>query len=461
VLRHRHAQRSIFEVMLPDAADLWDPTLRGIDEILDDEDLVEPMAEAMARRRPRSRTCGRPSTPAEVALRLLVLKHLYGWSFDECEREVRGSLVYRAFCRIGCERVPDAKTLVRLSQLLDEEVLRPVLERLVEHARELKLVRGRRMRVDTTVVETNIHYPTDSSLLADGVRVLTRTAKALAAQAGDVAGGMRDRTRSVSRQVLKIARGSRQAAKEGVKTRLRESYGKLMAITRAAVRDADKVVERLAEARGARVDALKERIGQTVTLIRRVLDQTRARVFKGDRHYPGKVLSLFEPHTEAIRKGKLSKPTEFGKLVKIQEAEGQFITDYEICATRVPDQTLWKPSLDRHTELFDRVPRLATADAGFGSAANERLAREMGVPRVALPRNGHLTPQRRQFQRQRWFRKAMRWRTGGEGRISVLKRRHGLSRCRYRGLQGMERWVGLGVIANNLCAMAGALQRQA
>ncbi len=117
--------------MLPDAADLWDPTLRGIDEVLDDEDLVDPAAEAMARRRPGSRTCGRPSTPAEVALRMLVLKHLYAWSFDECEREVRGSLVYRAFCRIGCERVPDAKTLIRLSQLLGEQVLRPILERLV------------------------------------------------------------------------------------------------------------------------------------------------------------------------------------------------------------------------------------------------------------------------------------------------------------------------------------------
>jgi IS5 family transposase len=447
-------------MMLPDAADLWDPTLRGIDEILDDEDLVEPVAEAMARRRPHSRTSGRPSTPAEVALRLLVLKHLYAWSFDECEREVRGSLVYRDFCRIGCERVPDAKTLIRLGQLLDDDVLRPILERLVERARELKLVRGRRMRVDTTVVETNVHYPTDSSLLADGVRVLNRTARALAAQGGDAAVGIRDRTRSVSRQVLRIARGSRQAATQGVKTRLRESYGKLMAITRAAVRDANHVVEHVADKKSAVVDELKDRIAQTVTLLRRVLAQTRARVFKDDRHYPHKILSLFEPHTEAIRKGKQSKPTEFGKLVKIQEAEGQFITDFEVCSTRVPDQDLWKPSLERHLELFHRVPHLAAADAGFASAANERLAEEMGIPHVALPRQGRLTPKRRQFQRQPWFRDAMRWRTGGEGRISVLKRRHGLTRCRYHGPEGMQRWVGLGVIANNLCAMAGALSRQ-
>jgi IS5 family transposase len=444
--------------MLPDAADLWDPALRGIDEVLDDEELVEPVAEAMARRHPGSRRCGRPSTPAEVALRMLVLKHLYNWSFDECEREVRGSLVYRAFCRIGCERVPDAKTLIRISKLLGPEALKGVLERIVARAQKLKLVRGRRMRVDTTVVETNIHYPTDSSLLADGVRVITRTVKKLVGKAGTAVVAMRDRTRSVTRQALEIARGSRQAAKEQVRTRLRKSYGKLIAITRAVIRDAEKVIASTSRRVGA-ADELKHNIQRTIGLVRRVLEQTRARVFKGDSHHPGKVLSLFEPHSEAIRKGKLSKPTEFGKLVKIQEAEGQLVTDYQVCATRVPDVTLWKPSLQRHRELFGRVPRMATADAGFGSATNERAALDMGVRSVALPRGGRLTPERRRHQRQPWFRKAMRWRTGAEGRISVLKRRHGLTRCRYRGLLGMERWVGMGVIANNLFILGSALTR--
>jgi IS5 family transposase len=328
----------------------------------------------------------------------------------------------------------------------------------VVRALELKLVRGRRMRVDTTVVETNIHYPTDSSLLADGVRVITRTVKKLVGKAGAAVVAMRDRRRSVTRQALEIARGSRQAAKEHVKTRLRKSYGKLMAITRAVIRNAEKVIASTRRRVGA-LDDLKHNIQRTIGLVRRVLEQTRARVFKGDSHHPGKLLSLFEPHSEAIRKGKLSKPTEFGKLVKIQEAEGQFVTDYQVCATRVPDVTLWKPSLQRHQELFGRVPRMATADAGFGSAANERAALGMGIRTVALPRGGRLTPERRRHQRQAWFRKAMRWRTGAEGRISVLKRRHGLNRCRYRGLLGMERWVGMGVIANNLFILGSALTR--
>src|SRR5437879_13838902 len=164
MVRRKHAQRSVFEVLLPDGDKLWDPALRRIDEVLEDEELVDLVADALGRRRLGSRRKGRPGTPAEVVLRMLVLKHLYDWSFDESEREVRGSLVYRAFCRIDCERVPDAKTLLRVAHLLDPGVLRALLERVVQVARARRVVQGYRLRVDTTVVETHIHYPTDSSL---------------------------------------------------------------------------------------------------------------------------------------------------------------------------------------------------------------------------------------------------------------------------------------------------------
>src|SRR5262249_44663782 len=151
----------------------------------------------------------------------------------------------------------------------------------------------------------------------------------------------------------------------------------------------------------------------------------------------------FEPHTEIIRKGKLAKPTEFGRVVKIQEAESQFITDYEVCERGQPERDLWAPALDRHIDLFDHAPQLAVADGGFASRKNEAAARARGVRHVVPPR-----PPR--APRSRLARAALRWRTGSEGRISALKRRHGLRRCRYRGPNGMQRWVGLGVIANDL-----------
>ena len=172
-------------------------------------------------------------------------------------------------------------------------------------------------------------------------------------------------------------------------------------------------------------------------------------MLRGDTHYPDKVVSLFEPHSQMTRKGKLVRPTEFGRLVKIQEAEAQFITDYEVCERGQAERALWAPALDRHTALFNHAPHLAVADGGFASRRNERAAQDRGVRHVVLPRQPR-------EQRSRLARAALRWRTGSEGRISALKRRHGLRRCRYRGVSGMQRWIGLGVLANDLLVLARA-----
>ena len=380
---------------------------------------------------------------------MLVLKHFYDWSFEECEREVRGSLVYRAFCRIDGERVPDAKTLIRLAQLLDAAVLQDVLARLVEVGRRRRVIRGRRLRVDTTVVETNIHYPTDSTLLADGVRVITRTLRRLGRR-------IRNRTRSVGRRVFELAQRSRTmsrrtspAVRAKSQARMKALYQGLLRITRAVVRDAKAAAGQVPERSAPPRPRLVERLRTTVALVERVVRQTRARVLRGDTHYPDKIVSVFEPHTEIIRKGKLAKPTEFGRRVKIQEAEGQFITDYTVCDRGSSDRDLWIPTLDRHIALFDHAPQLAVADGGFASRMNERAAQDRGVRHVVLPRQSRET-------RSRTARAALRWRTGSEGRISALKRRHGLRRCRYRGESGMQRWVGLGVIANNLLVLGRA-----
>jgi IS5 family transposase len=443
MVRRAYQQRSLIEVLLPDADKLWDPTLRRIDTLLEDEGLVDRVAEALARRHPQSQRRGRLGTPAAVVLRMLILKHLHDWSFDECEREVRGSLVYRAFCRIDGERVPDAKTLIRLAHLLDEPVLKDLLAHLVTLGRARRVIQGRRLRVDTTVVETNIHYPTDATLLADGVRVLTRGLQRLGQH-------VRQRARSVAHRVFEIAQRSRTAGsraapkvREQSKARMKRLYQGLLGITRAVIRQAEAAATR------PRREPLAVQLSITLELVKRVVAQTRARVLRGDVHFPGKVVSLFESHTEIIRKGKLAKPTEFGRLVKIQEAEAQFITDYEVCERGQADRALWAPSLDRHIALFDHAPRLAVADGGFASRSNERAAQDRGVRHVVLPRQPRAT-------RSRAARAALRWRTGSEGRISALKRRHGLRRCRYRGPSGMQRWVGLGVLANDLLVLARA-----
>jgi IS5 family transposase len=465
MVQRRQRERSLFEVLLPDGHKLWPDWLRRIDTLLEDEAVIDAVASALEARWPQSRRRGRPGTPADVVLRMLVLKHLFDWSYDELEREVRANLVYRAFTRIDAGEVPDAKTILKIARVLGPDAIQQLHQRIVDVAKRAGVTRGRRFRIDTTVVETNVHYPTDSSLLQDGVRVLTRTMQRASVALGDRRPRVRDRRRSASRRGLIIGR---QARSPETRDALIRSYRQLMATTRAVVRDATtmghRIAQRLRTAAPSVASTLRQarqQLDRLRPLVTRVLAQTRARLLGGDTHVPDKVLSVFEPHTEAIRKGKIAKPTEFGKLVTIQEAEHQIITAYDVHATRPADMTLWTPALDRHLAIFGRAPDLAAGDRGFSSARNEEAAWARGVRRVILPRPGRKTPARRTYERQRWFRRGQRWRVGCEGRISVLKRRHGLRRCRYHGADGTHRWVGLGVIANNLVSTATFLEARA
>ena len=463
----RRPQLSFAEGLIQEeVGPLWEEWMREVDAVLADSELVRIIYEELAHRAPQSRTRGRPATPAEVVLRLLVLKHMRNWSYRVLEREVRANLVYRQFTRVGAEKVPDAKTLGRLALALGPEIIEQIHRRVIGIACEKRVVHGRRLRVDTTVVETDIHYPTDSSLLGDGVRVLTRAMKRIAAIAGRAGTRLRDRTRAVGYRVRQIARASRSRVPQQGQERLKSCYRTLLYHTARVVGQAQRFAEEVATGRKRARDLLQQ-IGleahrayleRMIPLVRQIMHQTRERIFKGNTHVPGKLVSLFEPHTEVIRKGKAAKPTEFGKMVKIQEAEAQIVTHYEVYDERPWDSDLLLPALDAHRQLLGRMPYLVTADAAFFSERNELAAQARGVKRVAIPnRSPKRSAQRQRLEKKRWFRNAQKWRTGSEGRISLLKRRHGLNRCRYKGLPGIQRWVGLGVIADNLINIGHAL----
>jgi transposase, IS5 family len=465
VIDLRQQQRSFGEGFIQETVDeLWEDWMRQADALLEDEALLGAVYEALEKRRPRSRTHGRPGTPAEVVLRMLLLKHIRDWSFAELEREVRASLLYREFTRVRAGKVPDAKTLGRVAQVLGPKVIEKMHARLVALAQEHKVIAGRRMRVDTTVVETNIHYPTDSSLMGDGVRVLTRLMKKVTKIAGEAGTKLRDRSRSVQRRLMEIGRASRSKG-EAAQERVKSLYDKLVQATGRVVGQAKKFSAEIGHGlkraedvlQQAALHALQRELDTMLPCVEQVIRQTRARVFEENTRSEGKLVSIFEPETEIIRKGKASKPTEFGKLVKVQEAENQIVTAYEVYEQRPNDKDLLVPSVQIHHQRLGRVPEMVAGDAGFYSAQGEAQLREMGVKRVSIPNHSTKSMERRQHQRQRWFRKGQKWRTGCEGRISVLKRRHGLTRCRYKGSIGMKRWVGLGVISDNLINIGRAL----
>lgn len=430
-------------------AGLWEIWMKEADRALADDQLLDLVSEHLNRRCGKSKTRGRPAFPVEVILRMLLLKHLRHMSFATVAREVRGNLVYRQFTGIGGGKVPDEKTLGRVSRQLGPETMSKIQERMVEIARVQGVVKGRKMRLDTTVVETDIHYPTDSKLLNDGVRVLTREMKRLAEA---VQTAVRDRTRSVKLRVLDIARASRDKSERG-KAKLESAYGKLLESAGRVVGQAKQISGRVAAAVAASgpewADRPRRQLDRMIPLMEQVMRQTRERVMEGNTRAEGKIVSVFEPHTEVIRKGKASKPTEFGMLVLIQEAENQMVTGYEVYDRKPADSALLIPAIERHIRLFGRAPRLVAADAGFFSAANEKQAEKLGVERVSIPHKATKSADRLKKQKSRWFKKAQKWRTGCEGRISVLKRRHGLRRCLYQGPSGLRRWVAWGVIADN------------
>jgi transposase, IS5 family len=459
--RKARAQRKLWEgVVDADIRGLWEPWMVEADRLLEDEDLIETVFAAQGQRHTHSSTRGRTQTPAEVALRLLLLKHVRNWSFDTLEREVSLNLAYRDFARIGLDKVPDAKTLARIAQALGGEAITKLHERLVKIAQERGVVKGRKMRVDTTVVETNIHYPTDSKLLGDGSRVLTRTMKKMEAKAGKPNRKVRDRMRSVNKRVIAIATAARHHGEEGERKR-RKQYRELLRLTRQILNDARRVMEETKSRRKEKWKSLREELGTMADRVKQVVKQTKARVFQGITQLPGKVVSVFEPHTEIIRKGKASKPTEFGKLVQITEAENQIITRLDVFDERPSDRQLLTEAVQRQCELLGRAPHLVTADAGYYAQTHERAAEQIGVKWIAVPNRSTKSDERKKLERSRWFKKAQAWRTGCEGRISVLKRRHGLRRCLYRGMEGMKRWVGLGVLADNLINMGKALHARA
>jgi IS5 family transposase len=453
VIVARRQQRSFADGLIAEEThDLFEPWMRQADQVLADGQMLQIIQQELSKRCKKSKTRGRPGTSAEVTLRMLLLKHVRGWSYEQTTREVRANLVYRQFTGVGGGKVPDDKTMGRLTRQLGPEAIAELHRRTVAIAVEKKIIKGAKLRVDTTVVETNIHYPTDSTLMGDGVRVLTRVMKRVAKAAGKVGEQLRDRTRSVKQRILEIALASRDKSERG-QEKIKAAYGKLLAVTSRVVGQAKQISGALS-GRGKKITSsvqkAKRQLDEMIGHVQQVMRQARERVLGGNTRVSHKIVSVFEPQTEVIRKGKASKPTEFGKMVKIQEAENQIVTHVEVFDQRPSDSDLLVFSVTKHLELLGRTPDLVAADAGFFSAANETAVQKLGVKRVAVPSRSTKSAKRKQEQKKRWFKKAQQWRTGSEGRISVLKRRHGLNRSRYKGSQGFKRWVGLGVIADNL-----------
>jgi transposase, IS5 family len=459
MLRNRHDPMNLFD-LVPQLSREMDPELSQLDRLLDDDVLLAKVRADLLRRYRHTATRGRRSTPVEVLLRVLVVKRRYCWSYEETEHFVGDSLVVRQFCRVYLERVPDATTLLRWANLSGPQTLGRLNERVVELARSLPVTRGRRRRVDSAVVETTIHHPTDSGILGAGVRVLSRLLRRAKTLVGETPGLAKTVLQSHHRSVRRLARQMHRVARrkgEEAVAEMKGAYPKLLRITQQSHAQARTVRGALRDRTEGAAPRLVHQFETYLPRIDQAMIQTIRRVIDGEI-VPAqeKIVSLFEPHTQIIVRHKVGKAVEFGRKLWLEEVGNGIISGYRLPDESGQDYAYFADSLQAHKRRFGKPPYLVAGDRGVFSAANERVARAAGVTRVVLPWNGKGSPERRKHERERWFRRGFRFRAGIEGRISVLRRCYGLARCPDHGPDGMGRDVGWGILTHNLVKIAQA-----
>jgi IS5 family transposase len=445
MLRLSKDQPSLWESVLPAELFQMNEELAEVNRLLDDERFLDPFRVRFSTR------IGRPTIPVATYLRMMYLKRRHELGYETLVQEVKDSLTWRSFCRLSLEdRVPDDTTLIKLSHKYGDAILHDLNDALVLKLKEKKVIRGRKFRTDTTVTEANIHYPTDTGLLADGVKVITRTVSRLKKLAAGVGKGFVNHTRKVKKTCL--------ALNKVLKNRVSRSNPALVKAKQELIEVAEEVVAAGQEVKvkldklvrhPSGVGRLEKQLDGWLEVTGQVIEQTKE-VLAGQLHLKRRLVSIFDSRARPIRKGKLRADTEFGRKVLIGETDHGIITTYEVFEDNPSDTNLLKPAVRGHRRLFRKRLKAVAADRGFYSRANEWWLKEGGVKQVSIPVRGKASVEKRTEQRQPWFRRLQRFRAGSEGRISLLKRKFGLDRSLMRGGNGTEIWVGQGIFAHNL-----------
>jgi transposase, IS5 family len=458
MLRTVGDQASLWESIMPDVCLGMPAELEAVDRLLDDARFFEPYRAFF------HATLGRPSIPMETYLRLMFLKTRYRLGFEPLCREVADSITWRRFCRIGLGgSVPHPTTLMKITTRCGQRAVDGLNEALIVRAVEAKVLKLNRVRADTTVVEANVAYPSDSGLLAKGVARIAAVTRKLKSMGLATRTRLADRTRSVRSRARSINANLRRRTDEKL-AEVKRINGELAAIAErvagqadAVIRNARRTLRSLGELATGRARATVERLAQLVECTQRVAAQTRQRLAGTTPDGATRLVSLHDPDARPIAKGRLGKPVEFGYKAQIVDNEDGVILDHNVEQGNPPDAPMLEPAIGRIKARTGRTPRAVTADRGYGEQGVEDALHGAGVTTVVLPRKGRPTPARRHVENQRAFKKTVRWRTGCEGRISCLKRDFGLARTRIDGLSGARTWCGHGIFNHNLVKIAGLI----
>jgi transposase, IS5 family len=453
MLRLRNPQASLWDQLLPPQVRTLSAELTTVDEFLADDRFFAPY-------RTRFNTLiGRPTVPVETYLRLMYLKHRYRLVYELLVREVTDSLHWRRFCHLALDApVPHPTTLSKLTRKYGPDVVHELNRHLVQQAGERKLLRSRKLRVDTTVVQAPIDYPTDIGLLADSVRVVTRTVRRLQAAGAAVRTTFRSRARSIKRALGQVGRSLRLRT-EDAKTAVLRHTARVLRMTRSISRQAHRVLrnsrhlgQHVSVRAATVVPRTRRHLRHQLQVMAQVMTQAQTRI-RGTTSIPDRVVSVFDPEARPIRRGKLSMQTEFGYKALLTETEDRIITHYAVHQGNPQDGGLLPAALAGHAQTVPRTPKVVATDRGFGTKDNEALLHKAGVKQISLPYKGRLSAPRAAHERQRWFRRQQRWRSGQEATISLGSRKYEWRHSRLRGRNGADTWIGFGTLAYNLDRM--------
>jgi IS5 family transposase len=459
--RMPHLQFNFADLELQSLGIRLEPTLQAVSDFLDQQQgLVEEVRKDLERGLKRPRV-GRDGMAPSQVLRSLVLMRIKNWDYRELRERIHDGLTLRSFTHFDTHPVPKHDAFNRAFCRITPQTVEEINRNVIQAAVELGLEDGKTLRVDTTVVETNIHYPTDASLLWDCVRTITRLMQDLHEKLPQGVRGFTNRTRSARRRMQEI---ERMTPKERADHQL-SKYRELLAITRQVVQNARQILKKKSKRvsdplKSVQIDTLRQEIRGYCELADRVIDQTHRRVIDGEQvPTEEKVYSIFEPHTDLIKRGKARKPVEFGHKVFLAESAQGLITEYKVLDGNPCDTNQVKPSLESHQKTFGHPPEVYAGDRGFFSEENETAGKQAKVKQVCIPqRGGNKTEERQILERSREFKQGQRFRAGIEGRISVLFRGRGMKRCLAKGRQRFEILVGAAVLANNLMRIAELLR---
>lgn len=462
VLRTINLQPTLWEAILPPECQGLPAELEAVDRLLDDSAFFAPYRAFF------HVTLGRPSIPIETYLRLMFLKYRYRLGFEAVCREVADSISWRRFCRIPLgEAVPHPTTLMKITTRCGVAAVEGLNEALLAKAAQEKLLKTSRVRADTTVVEADVAYPSDSSLLAKGVAKMARATRKLKALGLATRTKTRDRTRSVRRRARAINANLRRRtdeAREDVR-RINKELASIATRTtkeaRAVVRNARRTLAALGATASGRARAATDELERTATLTERIAEQCRQRISGVMPPGTTRVVSLRDPDARPIAKGRLGRPVEFGYKAQVLDNEDGVVVDHGVEMGNPSDAPMLVPAIVRVTKRAGRVPRAVTADRGYGEIAVEDTLEALGVRTVVLPRKGKPNAARRAHEQRRSFQRLVKWRTGSEGRISCLKRDFGWARTRLVGIEGARTWCGWGVLAHNSVKIGGLMAARA